>query len=85
MRIKFLLRWSMLEALSTSRNLEKQYSVKNAIRAQPQAGLFWTNLHEILAPFLKLNEHLIFYFSLLRRSDGEFAGGVYGDGAYYTL
>ena len=45
----------MLEALATSRNLEKQYSVKNAISAQPLAGLFWTNQHEILDPFLKLN------------------------------
>ena len=55
MRIKFLIRWGMLEALSTSRNLEKQHSVKNAIRAQPLTGLFWANMHEILAPFLKLN------------------------------
>ena len=35
----------MLEALATSRNLEKQHIVINAISAQP-AIYFWTNLRE---------------------------------------
>ena len=54
-RIRFLIRWGTLEALATSRNLEKTIYYKCNTYPAPYLVYFWTNLHEILAPFLKLN------------------------------
>ena len=42
----------MLHALATSRNLEEQYIVIYAIRAQPPV-YFWTNLYENLFPGIR--------------------------------